>query len=582
MIHSASRTRSLCSSTILLTALLVTPLHASDVLETLSDGEMFMAALAKELERSMTLQMEDLESPYFIQLNASETASANISATYGALHRTGDGISGRQRGLSAKIRIGDFELDNTNFQGGGYFGGGGGYTQLPVDDDEMAIRQAAWLALDGLYKSEVESLTKKRAYMKDKTIEDRPHDFSAAEPGRNMTPVKELVVDQGHWEGVVKQLSARVGSHIDVQDSSASMTATAANKFVLSSEGTRVCTGSTWATLSVNATTQAPDGTRFSDSLRYSAPSAEDLPDEQEVLADIDAMVEELLALRTAPKVESYLGPVLFADSSAPAVVRAFLEDGLAGQPEPVGSRRQGGGDSDNLEKKIDSRILPRSFQVFDDPTLTAWEGEALSGHYTFDDEGVPAQRVDLVVGGQLKAMVMSRAPTEKFTTTNGHGRLANPYTGVSASISNLVMTDDDALPPDELDAMLLEVAADEGLEYGIRVEALQSGRGSGMRFFFGGAGGVTLPDPLRAYKVYVEDGRRELIRGVQFGPVNMRSLRDILGAGEDLNVANSGTTTFGAATSVSAPALLFEELELVEIEQELDHPPFLPSPMAR
>ena len=46
-----------------------------------------------------------------------------------------------------------------------------------------------------------------------------------------------------------------------------------------------------------------------------------------------------------------------------------------------------------------------------------------LAGHFTHDDEGVAAQRVDLVVNGKLKGMLTSRVPTKAFAGSNGHGR---------------------------------------------------------------------------------------------------------------------------------------------------------------
>jgi hypothetical protein len=88
------------------------------------------------------------------------------------------------------------------------------------------------------------------------------------------------------------------------------------------------------------------------------------------------------------------------------------------------------------------------------------------------------------------------------------------------------------------------------------------------------------MPDPLYAWKVWAEDGREEPIRGCKFGTLDVRALRDILFAGDESRVDNSRSTVGGNA--VVAPALLFEELELVKIEQELDTLPILDDPLFR
>jgi TldD protein len=85
------------------------------------------------------------------------------------------------------------------------------------------------------------------------------------------------------------------------------------------------------------------------------------------------------------------------------------------------------------------------------------------------------------------------------------------------------------------------------------------------------------LSPPILAYKVY-PDGREELVRGLRFRGVSTRTLRDILAASQETAlfefVNNSAPLAFlgdggyVAATSVVAPGLLFEEMEL-EIPQE-------------
>jgi hypothetical protein len=93
---------------------------------------------------------------------------------------------------------------------------------------------------------------------------------------------------------------------------------------------------------------------------------------------------------------------------------------------------------------------------------------------------------------------------------------------------------------------------------------------------------------PLRIYRVY-QDGREELVRGLRFRALNVRSLKDIVAAGDDINIfdypengqpfAMLGAGAETAETSVVAPSLLIDDLELVRIEDEQPKLPIVPAP---
>jgi len=66
-------------------------------------------------------------------------------------------------------------------------------------------------------------------------------------------------------------------------------------------------------------------------------------------------------------------------------------------------------------------------------------------------------------------------------------------------------------------------------------------------------------------YKVYVADGREELVRGATAGTLTVQSLRHIQAVGSDSYIANRlvGTQNAETATSVIAPSVILEELGL-------------------
>lgn len=524
--------------------------------ETSPHKDTVMRAVVDELTRSMNeLVLEDLPPSYFIQYKAQGRLSMGMYSAYGGLLGSDER---RERTISSRARLGSYELDNTNFNRSF-----GARAALPLDDDYGAIRHAVWQVTDRDYKRAVETLTRKMAYLKEKTVVDRPADFSAAQLATAVEPLARIAFDRREWERNVNRLSARFAHHGEIQDSYVSFFAGTVNEWIVNSEGARLRKGDTGIYIEIEADTQAPDGMRLVDSRSYIGEQVAHLPPIEKMLADIDEMCEKLVALTKAPVLEHYDGPVLFDPVAAGKVFEALFADRVCARPIPLGSGAWG---DESLEKKIGRRVLPRSFQVVDDPGPEWFEGTILAGAYTYDDEAVRATRVSLVENGILQTLLSGRAPTRKIKRTTGHGRSVG-YADPNAHIGCLYISDDKGMTPEALKHALLEAARDEGLDFGLRITSIEEG------------GGGVLGNPILTYKVYVDDGREELVRGLEFLPVETRTLKHILAAGIERKVYN---ITSGVSSSIVSPAVLFEELELTKTEEEFDKLPILQAPATR
>lgn len=568
--------------------------------EALPESEVMMQALADELERSMELQLEDLDKPYFIQFMVDDSLGFMISAEYGVI--TGFERD-RSRRFSDQVRVGSYELDNTNYSGGrGGFsfsrrrGGGGrsgGRASLPIDDDYTAIRQAIWWAVDSSYKSAVETLTQKRAYMKDKKMDDRPNDFTKATAAEHMEAPVRITFDEDAWKAKLKKISNQFRKYPKIQGSGLELIVGASHQYIVNSEGTRLRTSRTGAMLLVDAEVQAKDGMILTDQISFYAKTVDELPAIEEILAKTDELVNNLTSAMQAPILESYTGPILFDGLASNQVFQELLVPQLAGRVEPVGSRRSRRSQG-TLENKIGRQVLPDTFQVYDDPSMADWNGKPLLGHYTYDAEGIPASKVSIVEDGDLQTLLMSRTPTKKLTGSNGHARRGSGSGRINAGIANLVIQDSSGLGDAELKSELIAAADDQGLDFGIMIRKIASNsmpnfssQRSMMNFIMnmqrGGGEGPTLGDPILVYKVFVEDGREELVRGCEFGQVKVRDLKDIIAASSTMKVHNqAGMGRSSTTSSIVAPSILFEELELNPIEAEHSKPPLLGSPFFR
>jgi hypothetical protein len=543
------------------------------------DPDTLFKALNDELQRSMTLRLEDLDSPYFIQYAVDDTVIERVAASHGALTRAEPSHS---RSFQTLVRVGALDLDNSNFTGGRGGFGRRGSSELPLDDDYLALRQAIWRATDSHYKSAVETLTQKRAYLKDRTIEDRPADFTKASVVTSMQEHVSLTFDRKAWEDYVRRISAKFAEHRHIQNSEARLTAGVENRYLLNSEGSRLRYGYSEVLLRITAEAQAGDGERLSDQLVYFARTPAQLPSVEMILADVQTLADRLAQSLRAPVLKDYTGPVLIDGAASPQLFRQLLSRGVAGQVEPVGSQRRNVPGTEDLEKRLGKRVLPTSFHVYDDPRNPAFQGTALAGHYLFDDEGVRAQRVEIVTNGKLQGMVMSRTPTKRFSQSTGHGRRGSSEPPRSL-IGCLYVESSDTKSPADLKKALLKAADDEGLEYGLRIAGLRgrdSGDAGALRFSRG-APNRSAGDPVAVYKVYVADGREELVRGCEFRSLDERNLRRVLAAGNVPFVDNNAMSST-PSSSVIAPAVLLEEMELTRIDRESEKKPIIEAPQAR
>ncbi len=526
-----------------------------------ADQDVVFKALSDELARAQGLFMEKMDKPYYLQANSNEIERFSVSASFGAITQKGGGVN---RSLSTKIRVGTPDLDNTNFSGGGSsFGfrrGRGGFD--PQEADYDAFRQRLWKLFDSDYKSAVETISKKRAFLETNNVEDRQPDFGEAPVEDLILPRGTLKMDKARWTQVVKRVSAVFRNYPYVYQGTASFRGRLSHQYFVSTDPARHLFSKQSVGFRIQAQTQAEDGMLVSADYRVDARTEAGLPQEKELIAAAKQVAEELKQRMEADKAENYMGPVLFVGEAAGTLFLRTVGDTLSNPRQRLGgSSSQRGRLIDRLGKRIATKLL----SVRDDPTQKTWNGRPLFGYYPIDDDGVKPQPIDLISRGVLQTYFMSRVPTRHLKETNGHSRAGK------GSVGNLFVKATETTTLEELTQQLLELASEEGLDYGILVESFTSSRGLG-----GESGSISLPSPRKIYKVY-EDGRKVPIRGGSFKKTSYRILKDLVAIGDDPYLLN--TTQRGQQVSVVAPSVLVESLELREPKKEFTKPPVLPRP---
>ena len=550
-----------------------------------------LAAMRDEIARASKITVSNLDAPYFIQYLIDEGDGFNVTASLGGLlARRRDRI--RQPEIT--VRVGDYKFDNTNFVGG-VRGTRYDIGRWPLDDSYPVLRRYLWLATDSVYKGAVETISRKRAALRNLTESNPADDFSRAQPVELIQELGRLAIDENDWAARVRELSAIFVDYPGVVDSRVELDAETGGYYVVNSEGTAVRAAENATSLRARATTQAPDGMVLHDAVTFLALDPAHLPGDSVLSGALREMAHNLEALAKAPKGEDYSGPVLFEGAAGPQIFAELLGRNLTLPRKPEGGRS--GFNSSELEGRLGARVLPESFDVVDDPTQREWRGRPLFGAYDVDREGVRPQPITLVEKGVLKGFLLTRQPVRGFSASNGHARLPGPLGAATAGIGNLFISSSETMRAAELKKKLIELVVARGLAYGVVVRKMDYPSTASLdqlRRTFSTAEAAAHPvsSPALVYKVY-PDGREELVRGMRFRGLNVRSLKDILVAGDDnmvfdyldngVPLALVGATSYTTESCVVAPSIIIDDLELHPVEEELPKLPVAPPPeMAR
>jgi predicted Zn-dependent protease len=527
-----------------------------------------LQVMRAELNRAKTDLAKSDPAPYFLSYTVYDQDQIFIAGAYGALISD---TAVTRRNTDVTMRVGTPELDNTHGQsrGSGMTSGA-----LPLQDDPDATARVLWELTDREYKRAAP------AYLNVKTNtavkaeeEDKSPDFSKADPkihvGEKLTTP---AFDKKGWEDEVRRVSGAFRKYGDVYYATVILQVGSSNARMVSSEGAEVETPSASARLVMEAQTRADDGMDLLRVETFQAPAVNGLPSETVLMAKAEKMAADLRELRRAPVAEPYAGPALLSGRAA----AVFFHEVLGHRME--GHRQRDEEEGQTFTKKVGQEVLPKFLSVVDDPTVVEVNGTKLAGTYEFDNEGTPAQRVQVIQDGVLKSFLMSRMPIKGFEKSNGHGR-NQPGLMPTGRQGNLIVSSSQAVPEKQLRQMLIDEAKKQGKPYGLYFDDIQGGFTLTTR---------SLPQafqvlPVIVYKVYADGRPDELVRGVDIVGTPLAALTRIITTGDAQHVFNGvcGAESGSVPVSAVAPAMLFSEMEVQKRAHGRERPPILPAPGA-
>ncbi len=535
-----------------------------------AETDAFLDTMGSEIERAMAALASQDTAPYFISAELTELWGVDMSAEEGALQ----GYSPvHQRHLDVDLRIGSPELDSSHAlrSGRGERPGRHGRT-VPLGEDQDLLRRTMWREIDHRYSVARERWAKV-ASDQQVLVEEAPSpDLVAVEPAQHLGPQPDLEIDLPAWEETLRVASAAMADSEVIHDGVVRLSAQAETRWFASSEGARVRHPSQRFTVLVRVNTVADDGASLALSRTWSAHTEAGLPERSALVAEVDALEALISDLRVAPEQEPYTGPAILTDQAA----AVFFHEILGHRME--GHRLKQVNDAQTLRSMVSQPIMPSFLSLYDDPGLERYVGTDLNGFYSFDSQGVPAQRAVLVKDGVLLGFLESRSPSAQDLASNGHGRRQAGYDAVTRQ-GNLIVEASTAVSEADLRAELIEQAREQGLEYALLIDSIQGGVTTTAR----GNPNAFSVDVLVAWRVYVDGRDDELVRGVDLIGTPLVTLERIVRAGEVHEVFNGmcGAESGMVPVAAISPSLLIDWVETQRKAKGQVAPPLLPPPGA-
>lgn len=558
-----------------------------------------MRAMRDEAKRALSeLRVESLQKPYYVEYLLTIRNTESVKATMGG---TINSKQGKSAVLTVGIRVGNPAFDNTNFfdVSLGFFGSGDDEEsfknrRIPIELDYASLRRELWLATDACYKQSAELHSKKEAAIKNRLRTDTTHDFISLGPAQLKDYPDHAPFDLQKAEILVQELSSQLKNVSSISSSTVSIENLPETLLYVNSEGREYIKTKHMIGVEIVASGQCEDGMPIAETYTSYARTFSDLPTKDSLLSAIKIFASSFDKVYAAPRIsEPYSGPILFEDQAANELVAQIFAPQCIVQRPPLTDR--GVQDNDRFtafQNKIGGRVLPEFLSVIDNPILQQFDGTSLVGHYSIDDEGMPAQSVNLVEKGYLKTLLSSRVPTKRIKSSNGHARGGAPIYGIIQLTCSDKKKEADSKT---MKSKMMSICKARELPFGIIIrKALNQNilytvlyeQTSGEYPFAQGDSKLSV---LEAYRVY-PDGKEERIRGGELAGIAPASFKDILLVGKKSRAYNllassvvsafmTGGSQFVSA-SVITPDLLFEDLEFRPIESDFPKPPLLASPV--
>lgn len=548
--------------------LLAIILPATSTAQQQSD-DIILKAMQDELDRNMKeLRLPNYDKPFFIMYSIQDQKTYQITATLGSIAQSSEKPARFKS--NTRVLVGDYEFNDESLEDNLPSVPTALEISLPIDDDYLGIRRSLWSSTDKVYRDAARHFLKHQQTVKEsgKMLEDIPHRaFGKGKPFILVSTLKPYAFDRKAWESTLRKLSSVFLKHPDILYSAAVMQFTEGHNYMVNSEGVVAKIPFQKTSLIVIGQRKNADGEFIFDQILHETRTPDQLPSEYQLKDEVEKMISRIGMQMELPKLEEeYDGPVLV---TGPAVAQVFSSALFNGSESVVASNfiprlmgYQYQGASAAMHNKIGKNILSESITIKAKPKLKTYNGVNLFGTFEIDDEGmIPPDELVIIENGILKDLLNDRTITQTNQSANGFSS--------GAGVIEVSTTYEHS--EKELKEKLLAAAKAEGLEYALVVRQLPM-----------------LMGIVNVHKVFVQDGREELVRNALLPEVSLKMVRRILGASGTYKAHNLNSSKFlnqgdnGPEISYIVPeAILLESMDIKPFDiPTLKEEDYVPNPL--
>ena len=506
-----------------------------------------ISAIQKEVDRNRTeLKMEGIAPPFFISYTVFDTYNYSLSASLGSISSYSEYHV--RRGVP-RVLVGDYHRNTANVTTGrpSY------PASTSLTDNEQGIPITIWKNLDDMYKNTAEQYKTRMAILQQQTQtkeEEELPDFEQVQPVNMILKPVPVNFDKTYWENYLRKASETAKQYPEIFNSNVSLSIRNVMAYTYNTEGSRYAVPTTFYQLVFTANTRADDGQELNNTFWTENATFEQMPDVVTYSKQCKELMENILKLKKAPVIEdAYSGPVLLEGKSVEYFFRSvfFYNNKLyaaskAIQQNNYWNNNQQQGEND-FELMLNKKVISRDITIKSITGQEFYKGQRLNGYYPVDAEGVvPAEELVLIENGVLRNLLNGRKPTKKIQHSNGHTRYDSNSNGLRTLPGNILISSNQTFSNDDLRKKLIDTAKEEDLEYAYIVHDMENGLIS---------------------KIYVADGREELVRGATVSDINLKILKRILGASNKEQIYSFGEIQ---STVIFPNAMLFEEMDISRI----------------
>ena len=305
-----------------------------------ADSDHTLAAMQDELDRSRTrLELtipgtNQPARPYYIQYRVLDLEVRTIVAEFGALVSS---TRGRNRIMSVDVRVGNNNLDSSNFiTDEGFSGFLGSTGTIGIDRDYDSLRQDLWLATDQAFKAAVENYSKKQAFMSRLAKAPSIPDFSPSTPTVSVDPLHDPDWTTRNWEQEARTVSAALRQFPQLYSSRVTYHLIYTTSYLLNTDGTKIRANHSLAAIEASLETESDDGMALHNFYAAYRHRPDQLPAADAVRKDLEKAGEQLITLRVSSPAADYDGPVLFEAPAAGSLLAQMLGPSLSGARGPL------------------------------------------------------------------------------------------------------------------------------------------------------------------------------------------------------------------------------------------------------